>query len=61
MCFCLQTTERMRLQFRSEFFNALNNVNFPNPGRTTFGQPNFGVITGAERARIIQFGLKLYY
>lgn len=54
-------TERMRLQFRSEFFNAFNHVNFSNPAGTTFGQPNFGVITGAERARIIQFGLKLYY
>ena len=54
-------TERMKLQFRSEFFNALNNVNLANPAGTTFGQPNFGQITGAERARIIQFGLKLYY
>lgn len=54
-------TERMRLQFRSEFFNAFNKVNFANPAGTTFGQPNFGVITGAERARIVQFGLKLYY
>ncbi len=54
-------SERMRLQFRSEFFNAFNNVNFANPAGTTFGQPNFGVINGAERARIIQFGLKLYY
>ncbi len=53
--------ERMRLQFRSEFFNAFNNVNFNNPAGTTLGQPNFGQITGSERARIIQFGLKLYY
>ncbi|MBL8233568.1 MAG: hypothetical protein JNL98_34045 [Bryobacterales bacterium] len=54
-------SERMKLQFRSEFFNALNNVNFANPSGTTFGQPDFGRINGAERARIIQFGLKLYY
>lgn len=53
--------ERMRLQFRTEMFNAFNNVNFNNPGNTTFGQPAFGVITGTERARIMQFGLKLYY
>jgi hypothetical protein len=51
----------MRLQFRTEMFNAFNNVNFNNPGNTTFGQPAFGVITGTERARIMQFGLKLYY
>lgn len=31
--------ERMRLQFRTELFNAMNNVNFNNPGNTTFGQP----------------------
>ncbi|MDX1980297.1 MAG: carboxypeptidase regulatory-like domain-containing protein [Bryobacteraceae bacterium] len=54
-------TERFRLQFRTELFNAFNNVNFNNPAGTTLGQPNFGTITGAEAARIIQFGLKLYY
>lgn len=54
-------TERFRVQLRGEFFNALNNVNFANPGETTFGQPGFGTITSAERARIIQLGLKLYY
>lgn len=53
--------ERIRLQFRTEMFNAFNNVNFNNPANTTFGQPGFGLITGAERARILQFGLKLYY
>jgi hypothetical protein len=57
----LRLSERMKLQFRAELFNAFNNVNFSNPAGTTFGQPNFGQITGAERARIIQFGLKLYY
>jgi hypothetical protein len=54
-------TERFKLQFRSEFFNAFNQVSFDNPSGTTFGQPNFGMITGTERARVIQFGLKLYY
>jgi hypothetical protein len=54
-------TERLRLQFRAEFFNAFNHVNFDNPAGTTFGQPDFGAITGTESARIVQFGLKLYY
>ena len=53
--------ERFRLQFRTEMFNAFNNVNFNNPAGTTLGQPGFGVITGTERARIMQFALKLYY
>lgn len=55
-----QITERFKLQFRTEMFNAFNQVNFANPA-TTLGQPAFGIITGAERARIMQFGLKLYY
>jgi outer membrane receptor protein involved in Fe transport len=54
-------TESKSLQFRAEFFNALNRVNFQQPSGTTFGINTFGVITAAERARILQFGLKLYY
>ncbi|MEZ5351411.1 MAG: carboxypeptidase regulatory-like domain-containing protein [Bryobacteraceae bacterium] len=53
--------ERFRLQFRAELFNAFNIVNLRNPAGTTLGQPNFGRITAADAARIIQFGLKLYY
>jgi hypothetical protein len=54
-------TERFRLQFRWELFNAFNQVNFNNPANTTFGQPAFGTINGTEAARIMQFGLKFYY
>ena len=53
--------ERIRLQFRAEFFNAFNMVNFSNPGGS-FGTPNFGRSTGTQNnQRSIQFGLKLYY
>lgn len=56
-----QVLEHLRLQFRSEFFNVLNNVNFSNPNGT-LGDSNFGVITGTQnRQRQIQFGLKLIY
>jgi hypothetical protein len=52
-------TERFRLQFRSDFINAFNHVqyNAPNMGLgTTMGQ-----ITGAQPPRNIQLALKLYY
>jgi hypothetical protein len=54
-------SEKKSLQFRWEMFNAFNRVNFQPPGGTTFGVNTFGVINAAERARIMQFGLKLYY
>ena len=52
-------TERFRLQFRSDFVNAFNHVQFnaPNMGLgATMGQ-----ITGAQPPRNIQLALKLYY
>jgi hypothetical protein len=53
-------TENTRLQFRAEFFNVFNNVNFNNPG-TTVGTPAFGKITSARDPRILQFTLKLMF
>jgi len=53
-------TERFHLQFRGEFFNSLNNVNFSAPG-ATLGTAAFGRITSAEDPRILQFGLKLMF
>jgi hypothetical protein len=50
----------MALQFRAEFFNLLNHVNFDRPGSGINGA-NFGVVTVAEKAREIQFALKLIW
>ncbi|HEY7353395.1 MAG TPA: TonB-dependent receptor [Terriglobales bacterium] len=71
-----QITERVRMEFRSEFFNILNHPNFNYPGfggngvnavsgSTDFTNANFGEI-GSTRdnpldPREIQFALKLYF
>jgi hypothetical protein len=61
-------SERVDLQFRSEFFNTLNHTNFntPNPvvytAATGGPSPTAGVITStATTSRQIQFGLKLLF
>jgi len=51
-------TESVKVQFRAEFFNLFNNVNFSNPGATV-GTPAFGRITSARDPRILQLTLKL--
>jgi hypothetical protein len=67
--------ERMKLEFRAEFFNIFNHTNFLNPGvvnngdgtfsaATTGTNPNsslFGQITSAYDPRIIQLALRLSF
>lgn len=56
-----QIHERFQLQFRSEFFNALNRTNFDHPNRFV-NTPQFGTITMAMTpAREMQFALKLLF
>jgi hypothetical protein len=52
--------EHMRIQFRAESFNTFNHTNFASIG-TALGSTTFGQVTAARDARVIQFGLKLYY
>jgi hypothetical protein len=59
-------TERTNLQFRAEFFNALNHANFGTPNATVFSgaafNPSAGLITlTTTTSRQIQFGLKLVF
>lgn len=68
-----QVTERLKVQFRTEFFNTFNHPNFGQPGRiipTVVTDPNstFGKITSTRglpgdngSARQIQFALKLLF
>ncbi|MGC4051918.1 MAG: hypothetical protein QM757_21460 [Paludibaculum sp.] len=53
--------EGLRLQFRTEAFNAVNAVRFGSP-ETNAANNNFGVVsTQANSPRQIQFGLKVLF
>jgi hypothetical protein len=52
--------EKMRLQFRSEFFNILNHTNFGVPNNVSTSSA-FGTITTTFPPRQIQFALKLMF
>jgi hypothetical protein len=61
-------SERLNLQFRSEFFNIFNHTNFNEPNPVVFASstggpsPTAGVITATSTtSRQIQFGLKLMW
>jgi len=58
--------ERVKLQFRGEFFNSLNHTNLGTPNATVFSNgaisSSAGIITAtATTSRQIQFGLKLVF
>jgi hypothetical protein len=51
--------ERIALQFRAEFFNLFNRVQFGSPG-TALGTAQFGLVTSQlNQPRLIQFALRL--
>jgi hypothetical protein len=61
-------SERLSMQFRSEFFNLFNRANFNNPNPVVYAlatggpSPTAGVITSTSTtSRQIQFGLKLVW
>jgi hypothetical protein len=54
-------TERVNLDFRTEFINLFNRVQFADPN-TSLGNPNFGNITSQlNLPRLVQFGLRLNF
>jgi hypothetical protein len=48
------------VQFRAEFFNALEHVQFNNPNGS-FTNGNFGRVTSAKAGRIGQMSLKFLW
>jgi hypothetical protein len=53
-------TESKKLEFRAEFFNAFNHVQFLNPDPFGFDS-TFGQVSQTRGPRLVQFGLKLYF
>jgi len=53
-------TEKVRMEFRSEFFNLFNRVNLYQPDARR-GSANFGLSQQAFDPRVIQFGLRLSF
>lgn len=54
-------SERFKLQFRGEGYNALNHVNYREPANTEITNANFGLINQAATARQVQLGLRLSF
>lgn len=52
------TWERARVQLRYEMFNAFNHSNFNNPS-TNITAGNFGLVTGAGKARNMLLGARI--
>jgi len=54
-------TERIQLNFRAEFFNALNHTEWQTPATTSFTSPLLGQITSTMNPRIGQLALRLVF
>ncbi len=54
-------SERFRLQFRGEFFNAFNHANFNSVDTDVDDGTAFGSLNNTHLPRNIQLGLKLYF
>ena len=52
--------ERLNIQLRGEFYNAMNHPNFKNPN-TTIGNINYGKITGDNGARVMEVAVRVFF
>ncbi len=53
-------TERAKLQFRGEFFNAFNHANFNNPNGSVTSA-SFGAINSAQAGRVTELVLRFFF
>lgn len=54
-------SERYNIQFRAEFYNLMNRVQFDFPG-FALGNPQFGIVTNQiNDPRLLQFALKFSF
>ena len=56
-----QLSERMRMEFRAEFFNIANHSQFFQPDGNISDGSDFGRISRAKEPRLIQFAAKLFF
>ena len=56
-----QFKERLKLDFRADFFNIMNHANWNSPGTSISSSATFGQITGFGTPREIQMALKLLF
>jgi len=54
-------SERTRLEFRGELFNAFNHAQFFQPDGNTTDGADFGRVKRARDPRLVQFALKFYF
>ena len=53
-------TERIKFNFRAEFYNAFNGAQFGNPN-TTVTSTSFGRVTSSSNSRVVQLSGRINF